>query len=210
MSAQAQPEHPAISLVIDGRHIAHFTELTEDKLFHRTSTSGTLSSRNGTNVSTTSPLPDIAALKLDTREFRLSLHETLSRGSLGSVHRASFEDSHDAASPSPLTSIPVPVVIKLVIGYDKLILLRHEAIIYQYVKCLQGSVLPRNYGYYENEKRTAAFLLLEDCGMPYGQSFEALSDGAKSVTRRSVSTPLTNPSAANLQVKTHARSEEVA
>ena len=149
-----------------------------NNLFYRSSTSGTLSSRRDTTIATTSSLPDISALNLGVTQSRLSLNETLSRGTLGTVHRGSIEGDHGTAS----TPASPSVIIKLVVGEDKLVLLKHEAIIYQYAKRLQGSVLPHCYGFYENEKHTAAFILLEDCGMPYGQRFEALPDKTKSVT----------------------------
>lgn len=185
MSTEIQAEIPSISLVLDALYPAHPRGITNSNLFYKTSINGTSASNKVTNVPPTSSVPDISGLRLDNLGSRLSLNDTISRGSLGTVHHASFEGARDGTrSASAFPS--VPLVIKLVVGEDKLVLLRHEAIIYQYVTRLQGSVLPRNYGYYEDEKQKAAFLLLEDCGKPYGQTFEAFSDESKSVARPSV------------------------
>ena len=182
MSTRTHAQFPAeIVLGHSSHHSTHPDNLTEaDSLFYRSSASDTtLSSLEDTTVSTVSTLPDLSALHLGASQSRLSLDKTLSRGTLGSVYRGSVERDHDTASSASASS---SVIIKLVFGEDKLVLLKHEAIIYQYAKHLQGRVLPHCYGFYENEKHTAGFILLQDCGMPYGRGFEALSDKTKSVS----------------------------
>jgi hypothetical protein len=178
MSSQPQAEIPCeISVIVQAHHSGQLNQLlVANNLFYRTSISGTASSSNDAKVSSIPSLPDLSTLNLGV-SGRLSLNEVSSRGSLGSVYRGAFEGAHEATTASSSTS----VIIKLVVGEEKLSLLRHEATIYQRATHLQGSVLPRNYGFYENEKQTVAFILLEDCGLPYGQSFEGLSDATKSV-----------------------------
>jgi hypothetical protein len=184
MSTETQAELPIISLVLDSLHPTHTRGITDSNIFYKRSINGTLSSHKKTNEPATSALPELSTL--DQTECRLCLDDTVSRGSLGTIHHASFECARDTTRSASASSLPsVSLVIKLVVGEDKIELLRHEAIIYQYAKRLQGRVLPRSYGYYEDEKQKAAFLLLEDCGNPYGQSFEALPDGSKSVSRPS-------------------------
>ncbi|KAF8507396.1 hypothetical protein JB92DRAFT_3145374 [Gautieria morchelliformis] len=176
MSGQPQAELPSeISIISHAHNPGQLNRLiAANDLFFRTSIGGTTSSYNDTKVSSIPSIPDLSTLKLGV-SGRLSLNEFLSRGSLGSVYRGAFEGAHEAAGASSTTS----VIIKLVVEEDNLALLSHEASIYQRATRLQGSVLPHNYGFYENEKQTVAFILLEDCGLPYGKSFEDLSDATK-------------------------------
>jgi len=103
-----------------------------------------------------------------------SVWEHVSRGSLADVYRGVLNVDNEKKSTSQQT-----FVAKVAMGMEGMDNLKHETIMYQYAPNLQGSVLPRCYGYYENEQGTAAFILLEDCGRPYNGPLKDLPDSTK-------------------------------
>ncbi|KAF8511264.1 hypothetical protein BU17DRAFT_97365 [Hysterangium stoloniferum] len=102
-----------------------------------------------------------------------SIWEHISRGSVADVYRGALnvDTEKDSASQRAF-------VVKVAMGMEGVDNLKYETIMYQYAPDLQGSVLPRCYGYYENEQG-AALILLEDCGRPYDGPLQDLPDHTK-------------------------------
>ena len=133
--------------------------------------------KDATDSGSDALLDSLASLHLEQPALHLVLTDRVARGSLGAVYQASFNTPDGVAFNSPA------VVVKLVMGRDSVVSLRHEAAVYQQAKLLQGHVLPRYFGIYENGEQNAGCIVLESCGRPFTQPFEDLLQENKCAAR---------------------------